>query len=123
MGLMEKLNGRIKKVCIRFDKRSKKQALDMGRTYSNRGAWYFWLILVCTLSIAGCSFPKIKTALMTGAATTAAVGVTSVVPLIKVEATDEEAAELSAEPADYSVYPAGAGAEIAAATDEFALAA
>ena len=34
-----------------------------------------------------------------------------------------EAAELSAEPADYSVYPAGAGAEIAAATDELALAA
>ena len=77
MGLMEKLNGRIKKVCIRFDKRSKKQALDMGRTYSYRGAWYPWLILACTLSIAGCSFPKIKTALMTGAATTAAVGVTS----------------------------------------------
>ena len=47
----------------------------------------------------------------------------SVVPLIKVEASDEEAAELSAEPADYSVYPAGAGAEIAAATDELALAA
>jgi len=47
----------------------------------------------------------------------------SVVRLIKVEASDEEAAELSAEPADYSVYPAGAGAEIAAATDELALAA
>ena len=79
MGLMEKLNGRIKKVCIRFDKRSKKQALDMGRTYSNRGAWYFWLILACTLSIAGCSLPKIKSSLITGIATTTAVGVTSVV--------------------------------------------
>ena len=47
----------------------------------------------------------------------------SVVPLIEVEATDDKAAELSAEPADYSVYPAGEGAEIAAATDELALAA
>ena len=76
---MEKLNGRIKKVCIRFDKRSKKQALDLGRTYSYRGAWYPWLILACTLSIAGCSLPKIKSSLITGIATTTAVGVTSVV--------------------------------------------
>ena len=37
------------------------------------------LILVCLLGIVGCSLPKIKTALITGAATTAAVGVTSVV--------------------------------------------
>ena len=36
------------------------------------------MILVCTLSIAGCSLPKIKSSLMTGVATTAAVGVTSV---------------------------------------------
>ena len=41
----------------------------------------------------------------------------------EVEATDQEAAELSTDPADYSVYPAGEGAEIAAATDELALAA
>ena len=47
----------------------------------------------------------------------------SVVPLIEVEATDQEAAELSAEPADYSVYPTAEGAEIAAATEELALAA
>ena len=70
---MEITNGRIQKA----SRRNKKQALDMGSSHSNRGAWYPWLILVCTLSIAGCSFPKIKTALMTGAATTAAVGVTS----------------------------------------------
>ena len=72
---METLNGRIQKV----SGRSKKQALDMGRTYSHTSSWYLWLILACTLSIAGCSFPKIKTALMTGIATTTAVGVTSVV--------------------------------------------
>ena len=47
----------------------------------------------------------------------------SVVPLIEVEASDDETAELSTEPADYSVYPAGEGTEIAAATDELALAA
>jgi len=72
---METLNGRIQKV----SGRSKKQALDMGRTYSHTSSWYLWLILACTLSIAGCSFPKIKSSLMTGIATTTAVGVTSVV--------------------------------------------
>ena len=35
------------------------------------------LILVCTLGIAGCSLGKIKTGLMTGAATTAVVGATT----------------------------------------------
>ena len=35
------------------------------------------LILVCILGIAGCSLGKIKTGLMTGAATTAVVGATS----------------------------------------------
>ena len=76
---MEKSNGRIKKICIRFGKRSEKQTVDMGRTYSYRGAWYLWLTLACTLSIAGCSVPKIKSSLITGIATTTAVGVTSVV--------------------------------------------
>jgi len=72
---MEKSNGRIQEV----SRRSKKQALDMGRSSSYRGAWYLWLILACTLSIAGCSLPKIKTALLTGAATTAVVGASSAV--------------------------------------------
>jgi len=53
--------------------------MDMGSSNSYRGAWYLWLILACTLSIAGCSFPKIKSSLITGIATTTAVGVTSVV--------------------------------------------
>ena len=35
------------------------------------------LILVCILGIAGCSLGKIKTGLMTGAATTAVVGATT----------------------------------------------
>ena len=68
---MEKFNGRIQKV----SRRSKKQALDMGRSSSYRGAWYLWLIPLCCLSLAGCS---LKPALITGVATTAAVGVTSV---------------------------------------------
>ena len=38
------------------------------------------MILVCLLGIAGCSFPKIKSSLMTGIATSTAVGVTSVLP-------------------------------------------
>ena len=80
---METLNGRIQKV----SRRSKKQAMDMGSSNSYRGAWYHWLILACTLSIAGCSLPKIKSSLMTGIATTTAVGVTSaVVPGVLVPA-------------------------------------
>ena len=51
----------------------------MGRSSSYRGAWYFWLPLACTLSIAGCSFPKITSSLITGLATTTAVGVASAV--------------------------------------------
>jgi len=38
----------------------------------------FCVALVCILSIAGCSLPKIKSSLMTGMATSTAVGVTSV---------------------------------------------
>ena len=53
--------------------------MDMGNISSHRGTWYLWLILACTLSIAGCSLPKIKSSLITGLATTTAVGVTSVV--------------------------------------------
>ena len=53
--------------------------MDMGRTHSHLGAWCPWLILACTLSIAGCSLPKIKSSLITGIATSTAVGVTSVV--------------------------------------------
>ena len=96
---MEITNGRIQKA----SRRNKKQALDMGSTHSYRGTWYPWLILVCTLSIAGCSFPKIKTALMTGAATTAAVGVTSalvpgaLVPAVVGGTTAVIASALSAE--------------------------
>ena len=72
---METLNGLIKKV----DRRGKKQTLDMGRISFNRCARYLCLVLF-SLSIAGCSLGKIKTGLMTGAATSAIVGVTSVLP-------------------------------------------
>jgi len=101
---MEKSNGRIKKVCIRPGKRGEEQALDMGRTHSYRGAWYPWLILACTLSIAGCSLPKIKSSLITGIATTTAVGVTSaltpsvLVPAVVGGTTAVIASALSAEP-------------------------
>ena len=72
---METLNGRIKKVMGR----SKIKAVDMGRNssyYNNR--WILrGLILSCLLSMMGCS--GLKSGLITGAATTAAVGVTSAV--------------------------------------------
>ena len=59
--------------------RSKIKAVDMGRNSSHHhNRRILWgLILVSTLSIAGCSLGKIKSGLMTGAATSAAVGVTS----------------------------------------------
>jgi hypothetical protein len=74
---MEKSNGRIQKVVGR----SKVKALDMGGNNPHHSHWRFlWgLILVSTLSIAGCSLGKIKSGLMTGAATSAAVGVTSAI--------------------------------------------
>ena len=49
----------------------------MGSSNNNRSYVHLWLILVCTLGIAGCSLGKIKTGLMTGAATTAVVGATT----------------------------------------------
>ena len=53
----------------------------MGRSNTYRSYVRTCLILACLLSIAGCSsWGKIKTGLMTGAATTAVVGVTSVLP-------------------------------------------
>ena len=67
---MEKFNGRIQKV----GRRSKKQALDMGRVGSHTRSWLLGLICLIPL-LSSCS---LKPALITGAATTAAVGVTSV---------------------------------------------
>ena len=73
---MEILNGRIEKVVGR----SKIKALDMGRSnshYCNR--WILrGLILSCLLSMTGCG--TLKSSLITGAATSAVVGATSVLP-------------------------------------------
>ena len=49
----------------------------MGSSNNNRSYVYLWLVLF-SLSIAGCS--SLKSSLMTGAATSAVVGVTSVLP-------------------------------------------
>ena len=72
---METINGRIKKVVGR----GSFKALDMGGVTINRCARYLCLVLF-SLSIAGCSLPKLKSSLITGAATSAVVGVTSVLP-------------------------------------------
>ena len=50
----------------------------MGSSNNNRSYVRLWLILVCSLGIAGCS--RLKSSLITGAATSAVVGVTSVLP-------------------------------------------
>ena len=51
----------------------------MGSRTINRSYVSLWLVLF-SLSIAGCSLPKLKSSLITGAATTAVVGATSVLP-------------------------------------------
>jgi len=97
---MEILNGRIKKVMGR----GTKQTVDMGSSYPNHSNWrIFWIILFSTM-IGGCSLPKIKSSLITGAATSAVVGATSVlpggviVPAVAGGVTAVTASALSAEP-------------------------
>ena len=67
---MEILNGFIKKVVARSERKA-----FMGCRHSHRGSLCLCVIFLGYLSLVGCS---LKPALMTGAATTAAVGVTSV---------------------------------------------
>ena len=97
---METLNGCIKKVV----RRGTFKTLDMGRITINRCAWYLCLVLF-SLSIAGCSLSKIKSGLITGAATSAVVGATTaltggaIVPTAVVGGvTAATASALSAEP-------------------------
>jgi hypothetical protein len=49
----------------------------MGNSNSNGRVVFLCLILACSLGIGGCSFAKLKSSLMTGAATTAVVGATT----------------------------------------------
>jgi len=51
----------------------------MGRRNSHRRYVHLWLVLF-SLSIAGCSLPKLKNSLKVGALTSVAAGVTSVLP-------------------------------------------
>ena len=52
----------------------------MGNRNFNGRLVFLCLILASSLSIGGCSLAKLKSSLITGAATTAVVGVTSVLP-------------------------------------------
>jgi len=76
----------------------------MGSRNTYRSYVRLCIVLACMLSIAGCSFPKIKSSLITGIATTTAVGVASaIVPGVLVPAavggtTAVIASALSAEP-------------------------
>ena len=106
---METINGRIKKV----DRRSTFKALDMGGATFNRCARYLCLALF-SLSIAGCSLPKLKSSLITGAATSAVVGVTSVLPggvIVPTVASGLTAATASALTAEKSVKAANVTAD------------
>ena len=51
----------------------------MGSSNNNRSYVYLWLVLF-SLSIAGCSLPKLKSSLKVGALTSAVAGATSVLP-------------------------------------------
>ena len=74
----------------------------MGSSNNNRRYVYLWLILL-SISVSGCSLSKIKSGLMTGAATTAVVGVASaltpaaIVPAIAGGTTAAVACALTAE--------------------------
>jgi len=72
---MEILNGQNQG----FVGRSEEQAVDMGCNSSHHhNRRILWgLILICSMSLSGCG--TLKSSLITGAATSAAVGVTSVV--------------------------------------------
>ena len=72
---MEILNGQNQG----FVGRSEKQAVDMGSNSSHHhNRRILWgLILICSMSLSGCG--TLKSSLITGAVTSAAVGVTSVV--------------------------------------------
>ena len=79
MGLMEILNGFIKKVVARSERKA-----FMGCRHSHRGSLCLCVIFLGYLSLVG---RPLKPALIKGAATTAAVGVTSaVVPGVLVPA-------------------------------------
>ena len=75
----------------------------MGNSNSNGRVVFLCLILACSLGIGGCSLAKLKSSLITGAATGAVVGATSVfpggviVPSIAGAATAATASALSAE--------------------------
>ena len=74
----------------------------MGNSNSNGRVVFLCLILACSLGMGGCSLAKLKSSLITGAATGAVVGATSVfpggviVPSIAGAATAATASALSA---------------------------
>ena len=85
----------------------------MGSINTNSRYVRLWLVLFC-LSIAGCSLPKLKSSLITGAATSAVVGVTSVLPggvIVPTVASGLTAATVSALSAEKPGEPIAVTAE------------
>ena len=77
----------------------------MGSSNTNRSYVYLWIILL-SISVSGCRLSKIKSGLITGAATSAVVGVTSVLPggvIVPTVAAGLTAATASALTAEKSV--------------------
>ena len=78
----------------------------MGNSNSNGRVVFLCLILACSLGIGGCSLAKLKSSRITGAATSAVVGVTSVLPggvIVPTVASGLTAATASALTAEKSV--------------------
>ena len=96
---METLNGNNQEVVVR---NTGETALGNCNTYGRNVR--LCIALVCLLSIAGCSLPKIKSSLMTAGATPAVVGVASaltpsvIAPAIAGGITAATASALTAEP-------------------------
>ena len=108
--LMEDINGRNQEVVGR----GAEQAVDMGRnsSYHNYRRILWGLIALCL--VTGCSLPKIKSGLITGASTAATVGVVSaltpsvIAPAVAGGSVAVVASALTAEP---SVKPVSVTAE------------
>ena len=86
----------------------------MGNSNSNGRVVFLCLILACSLGIGGCSLAKLKSSLITGAATTAVVGVTSVLPggvIVPTVASGLTAATVSALSAEKPGEPIAVTAE------------
>jgi hypothetical protein len=108
---MEKFNGRIKKICIRFGKRSEKQALDMGRTYSHTRSCLLGLICLIPL-LTSCALKKaliVGTAAGLGATAGSVISGGAIAPIVgaAISATATDVVVTALEPATQALEITG----------------